>query len=53
MFIPPLAVYMHTRSTLQTVLNLILLVFFWIPAVIHAFFVIFDLGGRGDAVPTV
>ncbi len=35
-FIPPLAVYLKTKSGKDTIINLILCFVFWIPGVIHA-----------------
>jgi uncharacterized membrane protein YqaE (UPF0057 family) len=35
-FIPPLAVYLKTKSGKDTVINLVLCILFWIPGVIHA-----------------
>jgi uncharacterized membrane protein YqaE (UPF0057 family) len=37
--LPPLAVYLATKSAKQTILNLILCFLFWIPGVIHALWV--------------
>jgi len=34
--IPPLAVYLKTHSGKDTVINLILCLFFWIPGILHA-----------------
>ena len=39
--LPPLAVYLHTKRTKDTVINVILCFFFWIPAVLHALYLIF------------
>lgn len=38
--LPPLAVYLKTNSGKQTVINLILCFFFWIPGVLHALYLI-------------
>jgi uncharacterized membrane protein YqaE (UPF0057 family) len=38
--LPPLAVYLKTNSGKQTVINLILCLFFWIPGVLHALYLI-------------
>jgi uncharacterized membrane protein YqaE (UPF0057 family) len=39
LFIPPLAVYLKTQSAKDTIINIILCIFFWIPGVIHALWV--------------
>ena len=36
LFIPPLAVYVKTKNTKSTVINIILCCLFWLPGVIHA-----------------
>lgn len=38
--LPPLAVYLKTKSGKQTIINLILCFFFWIPGVLHALYLI-------------
>jgi uncharacterized membrane protein YqaE (UPF0057 family) len=38
--LPPLAVYLHTKSGKDTVINLILCFLFWIPGVLHALYLI-------------
>ena len=38
--LPPLAVYLKTSSAKTTLLNVVLCFFFWIPAVIHALWVV-------------
>ena len=38
--LPPLAVYLKTNSGKQTIINLILCFFFWIPGVLHALYLI-------------
>jgi uncharacterized membrane protein YqaE (UPF0057 family) len=38
--LPPLAVYLHTKSGKQTILNVILCFVFWIPAVLHALYLV-------------
>lgn len=38
--LPPLAVYLKTSSAKSTILNIILCFFFWVPAVIHALWVV-------------
>ena len=37
--LPPLAVYLKTNSVKTTLLNVVLCLFFWLPAVIHALWV--------------
>ena len=39
--LPPLAVYLKTNSVKATLLNVVLCFLFWVPAVIHALWVIF------------
>lgn len=38
--LPPLAVYLKTNSGKQTIINLILCFFFWLPGVLHALYLI-------------
>lgn len=38
--LPPLAVYLKTNSGKQTIINLILCLFFWVPGVLHALYLI-------------
>ena len=38
--LPPLAVYLKTKSGKDTIINVILCFLFWIPAVLHALYVI-------------
>ncbi len=38
--LPPLAVYLKTSNVKTTLLNVILCFLFWIPAVLHALYVI-------------
>jgi uncharacterized membrane protein YqaE (UPF0057 family) len=38
--LPPLAVYLKTNSGKQTIINVILCFLFWIPAVLHALYLI-------------
>jgi len=38
--IPPLAVYLKTNSVKDTVINVILCFVFWLPAVLHALYVV-------------
>jgi uncharacterized membrane protein YqaE (UPF0057 family) len=39
--LPPLAVYLKTNSVKDTIINVILCFLFWIPAVIHALYLVF------------
>ena len=38
--LPPLAVYLKTNSAKTTILNLVLCLFFWVPGVLHALWVV-------------
>ena len=38
--LPPLAVYLKTNNVKTTLLNVVLCFLFWIPAVIHALYVV-------------
>ena len=38
--LPPLAVYLKTNSGKHTIINIILCFLFWIPAVLHALYLI-------------
>ena len=38
--LPPLAVYLKTNNIKTTLLNVVLCFLFWIPAVIHALYVV-------------
>ena len=38
--LPPLAVYLKTQSTKDAVINVVLCFFFWVPAVIHALYLL-------------
>jgi uncharacterized membrane protein YqaE (UPF0057 family) len=38
--LPPLAVYLKTKSAKDTIINIILCIFFWVPGVIHALYLI-------------
>ena len=38
--LPPLAVYLKTNNVKTTLLNIVLCFLFWIPAVLHALYVI-------------
>lgn len=40
-FLPPLAVGLEEGCNGQLLLNIVLLIFFWIPAVLHALWVVF------------
>jgi len=38
--LPPLAVYLKSKSGKHTLVNIVLCFFFWIPAVLHALWVV-------------
>jgi uncharacterized membrane protein YqaE (UPF0057 family) len=38
--LPPLAVYLKTKSAKDTIINVILCLLFWVPGVIHALYLI-------------
>ncbi len=38
--LPPLAVYLKTKSAKDTIINLILCFFFWVPGILHALWLI-------------
>ena len=38
--LPPLAVYLKTKSAKDTVINIILCLFFWLPGILHALYLI-------------
>jgi len=38
--LPPLAVYLKTKSAKDTILNVVLCIFFWIPGILHALYLI-------------
>jgi len=38
--LPPLAVYLKTNSGKQTIINLILCLFFWVPGILHTLYLI-------------
>ncbi len=38
--LPPLAVYLKTKAVKDTVINVILCLFFWIPGILHALYLI-------------
>jgi uncharacterized membrane protein YqaE (UPF0057 family) len=40
LLLPPLAVYLKTNAVKTTLLNLVLCLFFWVPGVIHALWVV-------------
>ena len=40
-FLPPLAVYLKTKSGKDTIINIILCFFFWVPGILHALYLIF------------
>lgn len=38
--LPPLAVYLKTKSAKDTIINIILCFLFWIPGVLHALYLV-------------
>ena len=38
--LPPLAVYLKTNSPKDTIINVVLCFFFWIPGILHALYLI-------------
>jgi uncharacterized membrane protein YqaE (UPF0057 family) len=38
--LPPLAVYLKTSSGKQTIINIVLCIFFWVPGILHALYVV-------------
>ena len=38
--LPPLAVYLKTKSAKDTIINVILCLLFWLPGVIHALYLV-------------
>jgi uncharacterized membrane protein YqaE (UPF0057 family) len=38
--LPPLAVYLKSQSGKQTILNVVLCIFFWVPGILHALYVV-------------
>ena len=38
--LPPLAVYLATKSGKNTVINIILCFFFWVPGILHALYLV-------------
>ena len=38
-FIPPLAVYLKTKDTTKTIINVVLCLLLWIPGVVHGLYV--------------
>ena len=40
LLLPPLAVYLKTKSGQDTILNIVLCIFFWVPGILHALYLI-------------
>jgi len=40
-FLPPLAVWLKTKSGKDTIINVVLCFLFWIPAVLHSLYLVF------------
>ena len=40
LLLPPLAVYLKTSSGKDTVINVVLCIFFWVPGILHALYLI-------------
>jgi uncharacterized membrane protein YqaE (UPF0057 family) len=38
--LPPLAVYLKSKSGKATLLNVVLCIFFWVPGILHALWVV-------------
>jgi uncharacterized membrane protein YqaE (UPF0057 family) len=38
--LPPLAIYLKTNSAKDTIINIVLCCLFWIPAILHALYLI-------------
>ncbi len=38
--LPPLAVYLKSKSGKSTLLNVVLCLFFWVPGILHALWVV-------------
>ncbi|HOX56786.1 MAG TPA: YqaE/Pmp3 family membrane protein [Candidatus Paceibacterota bacterium] len=38
--LPPLAVYLKTKSAKDTIINIVLCLFFWVPGLLHALYLI-------------
>ncbi len=38
--LPPLAFYLKTKSAKDTIINIVLCIFFWIPGILHALYLI-------------
>jgi len=38
--LPPLAVYLKTKSAKDTIINIVLCILFWIPGILHALYLI-------------
>jgi len=45
-FLPPLPVLLKTGCSFHFFLNICLTLFFWIPGVLHAWYIIFTYGSR-------
>lgn len=45
LLLPPLAIYLHTKNVKHTVLNIVLCFLFYIPAVIHALYMVLSTPG--------
>jgi len=43
LFIPPLAVYLKTNDIVKTLIDLLLCFLFWLPGIVYAMLVIFDI----------
>lgn len=37
--LPPLSIYLATKDVKATIINIVLCLFFWLPGIIHAFYV--------------
>ena len=42
--LPPLAVYLKTKAAKDTIINIVLCFFFWIPGILHALYLILKSG---------
>jgi uncharacterized membrane protein YqaE (UPF0057 family) len=38
--LPPLAVFLKTKSARDTIINVVLCIFFWVPGILHALWLI-------------
>jgi uncharacterized membrane protein YqaE (UPF0057 family) len=38
--LPPLAVFLKTKSAKDTIINIVLCIFFWLPGILHALWLI-------------